>query len=214
MITVYAFGNVPRPVRQVTRDLRIVWTLEELGLAYRLKLLDFAAGELKSPEYVRVQPFGQIPAIDDDGFQLFESGAIVLYLAEKAGKLLPESREGRALAQQWAFAAVNSVEPALVQLFSIDQFHADQSWAKELRPSVETLVKARLATLDGALARRKYILGDEFSAPDLLLSTVVRIVQHTDLVQAAPNVAAYQARCEARPAWRKVIDAHLERLAA
>ena len=116
------------------RDLRALWALEESRLPYRLHPLDFASGELKQPEYTRIQPFGQIPSIDDEGFVLFESAAIVLYLAEKSGKLLPPSREGRALAAQWAFAAVNTVEPAMAELFSLDHFAADEHWAKERRP--------------------------------------------------------------------------------
>ncbi len=214
MITVYVFGNVLPPVRPVTRDTRVLWALEEVGLPYRLHPLDFSRGELKAPDYTSIQPFGQIPAIDDDGFQLFESAAITLYLAEKAGKLLPKSRDKRALAAQWAFAAVNSVEPALVQLFTLDQFSAGEAWAKERRPAVLAQVEARLAVLEKELAGRKYILGDEFSAPDILLTHVLRLVQHTDLLRVVPHVAAYKERCEARPAWQKVIAAHLERLAA
>jgi glutathione S-transferase len=214
MLSVYVFGNVPRPVWPVSRDTRVLWTLEELGLPYRLHPLDFSRGELKTPEYLRIQPFGQIPAIDDDGFTLFESAAIVLYLTEKAGKLLPTTPQGRALAIQWSLAAVNSVEPALVQLFALDHFSADTNWAKERRPDLVTQVTARLASLEALLARRQYILGGEFSAPDILLTHVLRLVQHTDLLRAAPNVAAYQQRCEARPAWRKVVAEHLERLAA
>jgi len=214
MITVYVFGSAPRPVWNVTRDLRVLWTLEEVGLPYRLHPLDFGRGDLKAPDYTRIQPFGQIPAIDDDGFALFESAAIVLYLAEKSGQLLPRSAQGRALASQWSFAAVNSVEPATAQLFIIDHFAAQENWAKERRPAVVTQVQARLATLDEQLARRPYLLGDEFSAADILMSTVLRLVEHTDLVRAAPNVAAYQARCESRPAWKKVFAAHHQRLAA
>ena len=214
MLTVYVFGNVPSPVRPVSRDTRVLWALEELGLPYRLRPLDFARGELKGPEYTRIQPFGQIPAIDDEGFTLFESAAIVLYLAEKTGKLLPTGLSGRALAAQWAFAAVNSIEPAMVQLFTLDQFSAGEAWAKERRPALLAQVETRLANLEGVLARRQYTLGDEFNAPDILLTHVLRLVQHTDLLHAAPNVAAYKERCEARPAWRKVIAAHLERLAA
>ena len=214
MITVYVFGNVPVPVRPVTRDMRVLWALEELGLPYRLHPLDFSKGELKAPEYTRIQPFGQIPAIDDEGFRLFESGAIVLYLAEKAGKLLPTGAKERALAAQWTFSAVNSIEPAFVQLFSIDHFSADEPWAKARRPALVQQVEARLATLDGLLARRKYILGDEFSAPDILMSHELRLVQHTDLLRAAPNVAAYKERCETRPAWMKVAAEHHQRLAA
>jgi glutathione S-transferase len=214
MITAYVFGNAPQPVRNVTRDLRTVWTLEELGVPYRLHPLDNARGELKAPEYVRINPFGKIPSIDDDGFKLFESAAIVLYLAEKAGKLLPESRQGRTLAAQWAFAAVSTVEPAMVDLFALDQFSANEAWAKERRPALVKVVEARLAVLDAQLAVHPYLLGDAFSAPDILMSTVLRFVQHTDLVAAAPNVAAFKERCEARPAWRKVLGEHQQRLAA
>lgn len=117
MITVYVFGNAPAPVRNVTRDLRVLWALEESGVPYRLHPLDFARGDLKRAEYTRVNPFGKIPAIDDEGFALFESTAIVLYVAEKAGRLLPERPQGRALAAQWAFAAVDTVEPPLADLF-------------------------------------------------------------------------------------------------
>lgn len=214
MITVYVFGSAPRPVWNVTRDLRVLWTLEEVGLPYRLHPLDFGRGDLKAPAYTRIQPFGQIPAIDDEGFALFESAAIVLYLAEKSGQLLPRGPQGRALASQWTFAAVNSVEPSLVELFVLDRFNAEANWAKERRPAVVTQVQTRLAVLDRELARRDYLLGDELSAPDILMSTVLRVVEQTDLIHAAPNVAAYQARCESRPAWKKVFAAHHQRLAA
>jgi glutathione S-transferase len=216
MITAYVFGNAPRPVWDVTRDLRVLWALEETGLPYRVHPLDFERGELKRPEYTRVQPFGKIPAIEDDGFALFESAAIVLYLAQKSGKLLPPSLnlQGRALAAQWAFAAVNTVEPPLNELFVLDHFAAEQAWAKEHRPAVVEMAKARLASLEAVLASRSYLLGDEFSAPDILMTTVLRLAQHSDLFRATPRIAAYKARCEERPAWRKVVAAHHERLAA
>lgn len=214
MISVYVFGNAPPPVWNVTRDLRVLWALEETGLPYRLHALDFARGELKRPAYLRINPFGKIPAIEDGGLALFESAAIVLYVAEKAGRLLPGSLPGRALAAQWAFAAVNTVEPALSELFSIDHFHADRAWAKERRPALVEQAELRLASLEGELATRPYLLGDEFSAPDIVMASVLREVQHTGLLQGAPNVAAYHARCEARPAWTKVLAEHHQRLAA
>jgi glutathione S-transferase len=214
MITVYAFGNAPAPVRNITRDLRALWVLEESGLPYRLERLDFAAGELKGPAYTRINPFGHIPSIDDDGFTLFESAAIVLYVAEKAGRLLPTTREGRALAAQWAFAAVNTVEPAIAELFSIDAFFADYPWAKGRRPAVVEQVEKRLATLEAEFAQRPYVIGREFSAPDILMATVLRLVQQPDLLDAAPNVTAYLARCESRPAWKKILAEHQQRLAA
>jgi glutathione S-transferase len=214
MITVYVFGNAPPPVWNVTRDLRVLWALEELGLPYRLHPLDFARGELKSPEYARMNPFCKIPSIDDDGFALFESAAIVLHLAEKAGALLPGGPHGRSLAAQWAFAAVNTVEPSMAELFVLDHFSAGAAWAKERRPAVVTQVEARLATLEAELAKRPFVAGREFTAPDILLSAVLRLVQHTDLLLAAPRLSSYKARCEARPAWRKVLAEHQERLAA
>ncbi|HKA13824.1 MAG TPA: glutathione S-transferase family protein [Myxococcota bacterium] len=214
MITVYVFGNAPVPVRNITRDLRALWALEESGLPYRLQCLDFARGELKRPEYKRVNPFGHVPSIDDDGFTLFESAAIVLYVAEKTDHLLPRTREGRALAAQWAFAAVNTVEPAIAELFSIDAFFSDYPWARGRRPAVVDQVNKRLATLEGEFARRPYVLGPEFSAPDILMATVLRLVPRRDLPRVAPNVAAYLARCESRPAWSKVFAEHQQRLAA
>jgi glutathione S-transferase len=214
MITAYVFGNVTPLVRNVTRDLRILWALEETGLPYRLHPLDSERGEPKRPEYTRIQPFGQVPAIEDEGFALFESAAIVLYLAEKSGKLLPTGRPERALAAQWAFAAVNSVEPAVADLFSIDHFAAREDWATARRPAVVAVVEKRLASLGGILTQRPYLLGGEFAAPDILMTTVLRMLQHTDLVRAVPNVSAYQTRCEARPAWKKVIAEHHQRLAA
>jgi glutathione S-transferase len=214
MITVYVFGNAPAPVRNVTRDLRALWALEEAGLPYRLQRLDYARGELKRDAYLRVNPFGKIPSIDDGGFTLFESAAIVLYVAEKSGRLLPETSEGRAVAAQWAFAAVNTVEPPILELFTIDALFADQPWARGRRPAVVEHVKQRLATLDAELARHPYVIGHEFSAPDILMATVLRMVQEADLLDAAPNVSAYLARCESRAAWAKVFAEHQQRLAA
>jgi glutathione S-transferase len=213
MITVYAFGNAPAPVRNVTRDLRALWVLEESGLPYRLERLDFARGALRRPAYRRVNRFGHIPSIDDGGFTLFESAAIVLYVAEKSERLLPATREGRARAQKWSFAAVNTVEPAIAELFSIDAFFAGQPWARQRRPAVALQVKRRLAMLDRELAARAYLLGSEFSAPDILMATALRLA-HSDLFDAAPNAAAYLARCEARPAWTRVFAEHQQRLAA
>jgi glutathione S-transferase len=214
MLTVYAFGNVPAPVIGVTRDLRVLWAAEEAGLPYRVHALDHARGELRGPEYLRVNPFGLVPAIDDEGLRLFESAAIVLYLAEKAQRLLPAEASARARALQWAFAAVDTVESSMLDLFVIDKFHADKAWAKERRPALVATAQKRLASLDLELAGRTYLLGNEFGAPDILMTSALRLLQHTDLLDAAPNVAAYKVRCEARPAWRKIYAAYEQRLAA
>jgi glutathione S-transferase len=214
MLTVYAFGNVPAPVIGVTRDLRVLWAAEEADLPYRVKPLDNSRGELRGPEYLRVNPFALVPAIDDDGFTLFESAAIVHYLADKAHRLLPADPRRRALAAQWTCAAIDTVEPSLADLYVLDKFYADQAWAKERRPMLVATAQKRLASLDPELAGRSYLLGDEFAAPDILMSATLRLIQHTDLLDAAPNVAAYKARCEARPAWRKIYAAYEQRLAA
>jgi glutathione S-transferase len=214
MLTVYAFGNVPAPVIGVTRDLRVLWAAEEAGLPYRVHALDHARGELRGPEYLRVNPFGLVPAIDDDGFKLFESAAIVLYVAEKAQRLLPTAASARARALQWAFAAVDTVESSMVDLFVIDRFNADKAWAKERRPALVATAQKRLASLELELADRSYLLGDEFSAPDILMTSALRLLQHTQLLDATPNVAAYKVRCEARPAWKKIYAAYEQRLAA
>jgi glutathione S-transferase len=214
MITVYAFSNVPPPVKGITRDLRVLWALEEAGLPYRIHPLDFARGDLRRPDYLSVNPFGAVPAIEDEGFKLFESAAIVFYVADKAGKLVPKDAKRRALATQWTLAALNTVEPPIVEVAVIDLFHADQAWAKERRPACVEAARKRLATLDQQLVGRLYLMGNEFTAPDILMTTVLRIIQHTDLLNAAPNVAAYKARCEQRSAWTKVLSEHEKRLAA
>ena len=214
MLTIYAFGNVPPPVVGVTRDLRALWTAEEARIPYRIHALDYARGDLRSPEYVAVNPFGLVPAIDDDGLTLFESGAIVLHIAAKTDWLMPASARERARATQWAFAAVDTVEPDMTELLVLDKFHSEQAWAKERRPALVDIVRKRLAGLDRELGRRPYLLGAEFTAPDILMSSALREIQHTDLLDGATNVAAYKARCEARPAWRKIYAAYEQRLAA
>jgi glutathione S-transferase len=214
MLTIYAFGNAPAPVIGVTRDLRVLWTAEEAGIPYRVHALDYARGDLKNSDYTAVHPFGQVPAIDDDGLTLFESGSIVLHLAAKTDWLLPPQPRDRARATQWAFAAVDTVQPQMTELFVIDKFQADQTWSQERRPRVVEAVQRRLAALDRELGARPYLLGGQFMAPDILMCSALRSIQHTDLLDAVPNVADYKDRCEARPAWRKIYDAYEQRLAA
>jgi glutathione S-transferase len=214
MITVYVFGNVPAPVIGATRDLRVLWAAEEAGLPYRVQPLDYPRGDLRSLDYLRVNPFGLIPAIDDDGFKLFESAAIVRYLAEKAGILLPADAKGRTLAAQWAFAAASTIEPKLLDVFVVDKIHADAAWARERRPVLVEGAQKRLADLDGQLATQPYLLGQEFTVPDILMSAVLRLIQHTNLLDATPNLRRYKERCESRPAWRKIYAAYEQRIAA
>lgn len=214
MITLYGFGDVTPEVQGLTRDLRALWALEETGLDYRVHPLDDMQGELKRDDYMAVNPFGMIPTIVDDGFTLFESGAIVFYIADKAGKLLPEDAEKRAMALQWGFAALTTLEPPITTLAANDFFFADEPLAKAQRPGLVKAAQGRLKVIEKELVGQDYIMGDEFAAPDILLVTVLREIQHTDLLDAFPNTSAYKARCEARPAWKKVIAAYEQRLAA
>jgi glutathione S-transferase len=212
MITAYVFDKVPPPVIGVTRDLRVTWALEETGLAHRLALIDGARGQHREPDYLKVNPFGTIPAIEDDGFSLFESGAILVYIATKSGKLAPRDDKARALSAQWAFAAVNTVEPPLIEIFAIDKFSSDQDWAKARRPVRVEQAQARLAALEKALAGKPFLTGDEFGIADILMTSVLRFVQHTDLLAGLPNVTAYKARCQKRPAFEKALHDHKMRV--
>ena len=214
MLTVYGFGNVVPQVIGLTRDLRVLWALEECGLQYQVRGLDFFAGELKSADYLAVNPFGKVPAIDHDGLVLFESGAIVAHLAEQSDGLMPASAADRARARQWAFAALNTVEPPLLDIAVIDLMHADAEWAQERRPALVTMARDRLAVLDGVLDGRSYLLGDAFTYPDILMSTVLRQVRNAGLLEEYPNVTSYEGRCEARPARRRSLAAYRERLGA
>jgi glutathione S-transferase len=206
MITVSAFKWVPPFAQGLVRDLRVRWALEEAGLRYQTKLIDNA--DQASAEYRACQPFGQVPCFEEDGLVLFESGAIVLHVGERSEALLPADRAARARAITWLFAALNTVEAAILPLAEIDLFYADQTWAQQHRPDAEQSVKQRLGELATCLGDREYLDG-RFSVGDLMMTTVLRILRHTDLVAAEPTLKAYQARCEARPAFQQALSAQL-----
>jgi glutathione S-transferase len=207
MITVTAFAWVPPFARGLVRDLRVRWALEEAGLAYKARLLE--PGEGDRPEYRALQPFGQVPIFVEDDVVLFETGAIVLHIGERSEVLLPKEAKARARATQWLIAALNSVEPFVMNVAAIDAFYADQEWAKLRRPSAEAFVRQRLASLSKALADKPYLDGDRFTAGDLMMSTVLRILRHTDIVTSDQRLAAYVERCTARPAFHRALDAQL-----
>jgi glutathione S-transferase len=212
MITVYAFEKVTPEVIGITRDLRVLWALEECGLAYQVHGLDDLAGELRSSDYLEVNPFGRVPAINHDGAIVFESGAIVAYLSEQSGRLTPTSATERAKALQWAFAALDTVETPLTEIVAIDLFEADAEWAKQRRPALVKMAHDRLAVLDRVLTHQGYLLGDQFTYPDILMATALHEIQHTDLLEIYPNVISYVERCDDRPAWRRCLDAYKKRL--
>lgn len=213
MITCYAFAAVPPFARGVVRDLRVRWALEEAGLPYRVALVGDAPGALSRDEYRAIQPFGQIPAIEDGSLRLFESGAIVLYVAERTDALLPHDPARRATVVQWMFAALNTIEPPLQQLAEVDFFHPDERWTQERRPGLVVAVRKRLAELAAALDGRTHLAGS-FSAADVLMTSVLRMLRHTDLLDEQPALVAYKARCEARPAFAKALGDQLAAFAA
>lgn len=201
-IQVSAFRWVPPFAQGLVRDLRVRWALEEAGLSYEPGLIGPA--EQASERYRRMQPFGQVPAYEEDGLVLFESGAIVLHIAERSEVLLPTEPHARARAQSWMFAALNSMEPPIQNLAAVDLFHAQEEWAKLRRPGAVEMVKKRLDCLSRWLQGRDY-LEERFTAGDLLMTTVLRILRHTDLVTERPVLEAYRQRCEARPAFHKAL---------
>ena len=155
------------------------------------------------------QPFGQAPAIEEDGLVLFESGAIALYVAEKSERLLPRDRIGRERATAWVFAALNSIEIWIQQLASLDFFHANEEWTKNCRPGIEKQVRERLDQLEKVLDGKDYLEG-EFTVGDLMMTDVLRILDHTGIVDAYSQLSAYKQRCQVRPAFQRAMQAQRE----
>ncbi|GAM97305.1 glutathione S-transferase [alpha proteobacterium U9-1i] len=207
MITLTAFRSVPPFVQGLVRDLRVRWALEEAGLPYKQNLL--ALGDHKAPSYRALQPFGQVPVIEDGTLTLFETGAIVLHIADKSSALLPSNLEARERAKAWVFAALNSLEPAVANLALIDLFHANDEWAKLRRPGAEEFTKMRLNEIGDWIGDKNYLEGDAFTAGDLMTATVLRILRHTQLVTSHPVLGPYLQRCEARPAFQRALSAQM-----
>lgn len=203
MITVSAFKHVPPFAQGLVRDLRVRWALEEAGLGYEVRLLE--DGEKDGAPYRAWQPFGQVPAYEENGLKLFESGAIVLRVAERSETLLPGDPAARARAVEWLFAALNTIEPPIQNLAAIDLFHAGREWANLRRPEAEAAVRKRLAELAAVLGDKAFLDGARFTAGDLMMATVLRILRHTGLVAEQPALAAWLARCEARPAFARAL---------
>lgn len=207
MITISAFKWVPEFAQGQVRDLRARWALEEAGLPYSTRLL--AQGDQDKPDYRALQPFGQVPLLEEDGLVLFESGAIVLHIGERSDALLPREAGARGRAVQWLIAALNSVEPSLMNVATIDLFYANETWAKLRRPSAVEFAQKRLSALSKALGDKPYLDGDRFTAGDLMMTTVLRILKHTDIVTGDKRLAAYIQRCTARPAFKRALDGQL-----
>jgi glutathione S-transferase len=207
MIRISAFKWVPDSAQGQVRDLRARWALEEAGLTYQTRLLE--QGDQDKPEYRALQPFGQVPILEQDDLVLFESGAIVLHIGEHSEVLLPKERAARARATQWLIAALNSIEPFVMNVALIDLFYAQQEWGKLRRPGAVEFVQRRLSALSKSLGNRPFLDGDRFTAGDLMMTTVLRALNHTDIVSSDPCLAAYIERCTARHAFKRALDAQI-----
>ncbi|UOD27867.1 glutathione S-transferase family protein [Massilia violaceinigra] len=202
MPTISAFQYVPPFAQGLVRDLRVRWALDEAGLPYEVRLIGRA--DQSAPDYLALQPFGQVPMLQEGDFAMFESGAIVLHIAQRSGALFPKDEAGRARAASWLFAALNTLEPPIQQLAAIDLFFGAEEWARLRRPGALDDVHVRLRQLAAWLGERDYLDG-AFSAGDLMMTTVLRLLRHTSIIDEYPTLRAYQARCEARPAFQKAL---------
>jgi glutathione S-transferase len=198
--TITAFKTSPDRGRGLARDMRVRWALEEVGQPYDVRLVTF--GEMKQAAHLALNPFGQIPTYEDGDLALFESGAIVLHLAERRPGLLPDDADARARAISWMFAALSTVEPPIVERSMAVILERDKPWHEARLPMLEQRVRARLAELSDHLGEAGWLDG-AFSAGDLLMVTVLRRLDGSGLLEAYPNVAAYVARGEARPAYQR-----------
>jgi glutathione S-transferase len=207
MITISAFKWVPEFAQGQVRDLRARWALEEVGLPYKTRLLE--QGDQDKPEYRALQPFGQVPIFEEEGLVLFESGAIVLHIGERSETLLPREAGARARAIQWLISALNSIEPFVMNVAVIDLFYAQEEWAKLRRPGAVEFVRKRLSGLSNSLGDKSFLDGERFTAGDLMMTTVLRILKHTDIVSSDRRLAAYIERCTGRPAFKRALDAQI-----
>jgi glutathione S-transferase len=213
MIRVSAFRWVPPFAQGLVRDLRVRWALEEAGLPYEEKLI--GPDDQKSAAYRALQPFGQVPAIEDGDLTLFESGAIVLHIAERSGALLPADANERELVRTWTFAALNTVEPPIMMMNMIDlQPGGAPAGAKELRDKIVAAIGTRLDNVATFLGEREHLVAGRFTAADLLMTTVLRILRNSELVASRPTLDAYRRRGEARPAFKKALAAQMAAFAA
>lgn len=204
--TITAFESSPDRGKGQARDMRVRWAFEEVGLAYDVRLVSFAA--MKQPAHLALHPFGQIPTYEDGDLALFESGAIVLHIAEHHDGLLPKDAHARARAIAWMFAALSTVEPPIVELSMAMLFERDKGWYAERLPMLQDRVRVRLGELSRHIGGADWLDG-AFSAGDLMMVTVLRRLATSGLLDEYPDIAAYVARGEARPAFRRAFEAQL-----
>jgi glutathione S-transferase len=201
-----AYRWVPEFAQGLVRDMRIRWALEEMGRPYRVKLLDVTRP--RPEEYFQEQPFGQVPAYRDEQVQLFESGAILIHLGLQDERLLPSDTNARMRGIAWVIAALNSVEPPILPLLLINIFNKGEPWTDEARPKFLERIESRLKCLSDALGGKEW-LEEEFTIGDLMMVSVLRQLRATGILDKFPNLAAFVARGEARPAFQRALSDQL-----
>lgn len=204
--TITAFERSPDRGRGLARDIRIRWALEEVGQPYNVRLLSFR--EMKEPAHRALHPFGQIPTYEEGNLVLFESGAIVFHIANRHAGLLPDDENARARAITWMFAALNTVEPPILELVTVKILEGDKPWSKERLPLVEERICNQLKQLSARLGSADW-LDCAFSAGDLMMVSVLLRLGSSGILEGFPNLSAYVARGEARPAYKRAFDAQL-----
>ena len=205
-ISITAFESSPDRGRGLARDMRVRWALEEVGLPYEVRLVSFEG--LKQPAHRSLHPFGQIPTYEEGDLALFESGAIILHVAQHHSGLLPDEAAGRARAISWLFAALDTVEPPIIERFIARMIEGDCSWSAARLPLIDARIRDRLSDLDRCLSDRDWLDG-AFSAGDLMMVTVLRRLAGSGIVEEFPDLAAYVARGEARPGYQRAFAAQL-----
>lgn len=205
-ITITAFESSPDRGQGLARDMRVRWALEEVGQPYGVRLLSFAA--IKQPEHRRLQPFGQIPTYEDGDLVLFETGAIVLHIAQTHPGLLPEDADAKARAIVWMFASLNTVEPPILELQNAVLSERDKPWHEERMPVLKDRIRVRLRELADWLGEKEWLEG-EFTAGDLMMVIVLRRLERSGLLAEYPSLQAYVVRAEARPAYQRAFDDQL-----
>lgn len=206
MYTLVTLSAVPDFAVGYVRDLRVRWAFEEAGQAYAVRSVGPA--EKNSRAYRQQQPFGQVPLVLDGELAIFESGAILRHLGDKLPGLMPDDAAARQRAEMWLYAALNSVEPYFAGLAELSVFHAGEAWTEQRRPALEQMVKGRLASLDGWLSEHEFLAGP-FSVADIMMCTVLRLLDGSGLRELYPVVDSYLQRCLARPAYRKALAAQV-----
>ncbi len=202
--TITAFERSPDRGNGLARDMRLRWALEEVGQPYEVRLLSFKA--MKEPAHLALQPFGQIPTYEEGDLALFESGAIVFHIAERHPGLLPSDPNARVRAIMWMFAALNTLEPPIFDRSLVRILERDKPWYEERLSALDEIIRKRLDGLANHLGEADWLDG-AFSAGDLLMVTVLRRLQGSGMLEERPNLAAYIARAEARPAYRRAFEA-------